>query len=82
MSLFNGVENFTPALEGQRIAIGAGAAMRQGIQGIEEIGKRKRMMDKMDAYKLQKDRDYLETNGVGNPNWEMQSMYSPGNFGD
>ncbi len=48
MSLFNGVENFTPALEGQRIAIGAGSAMRQGLQGIEQIGEQKKMKAYLD----------------------------------
>lgn len=31
MSLFDGTQNFTPALEGQRIAIGAGQGAAQGI---------------------------------------------------
>lgn len=82
MSLFNGVENFTPALEGQRIAIGAGAAMSRGIQGIEEISRRQRMAKKLDELRMQYERGYQETNAVGNANWETQSMYSPGNFGD
>lgn len=80
--LFGGTINFTPALEGQRIAIGAGSAMRQGLQGIEDIGRMDKMKKKLDAWKQAKERDYLDSNLVGNPNWENNSMYSADNFGD
>lgn len=58
MSLFAGTENFTPALEGQRIAIGAGAAMRQGLQGIEQIGEMDRMKKWLDEFKNSLNADY------------------------
>jgi len=81
-NLFAGVENFSPALEGQRIAIGAGSAMRQGLQGIEEIGRMDRMKKELDALKSQYERAYLDSNASRNPNWEWSSMYSNVPFGD
>lgn len=57
--------------------------MRQGLQGIEKIGEQDRMTKKLDALKMQKDRDFLDSNQSGNPNWESTgSMYPSGNFGD
>lgn len=80
MSLFDGVQSFSPALEGQRIAIGAGAAMRQGLQGIEDIGRMSKMKNELDKFSNALNQDFIKHSG--NPNWESGSMYSPDNFGD
>lgn len=77
--LFDGIQSFSPALEGERIAIGAGSAMRQGLQGIEQVGELGRMKSELDKFAKAMNSDFSMR---GNPNWTSGSMYSPDNFGD
>lgn len=77
-SFLGGVENFNPALEGQRISIAAGSAMRQGLQGIEQVGQEEKMMKQLDAFASALNSDYVQRTKKGSSPYPNNAAPTPG----
>lgn len=56
MALFDGTQSFTPALEGQRIAVGAGQGAAHGLtSGLSESTSRKSESLREQEFRFQKE---------------------------